>query len=240
MTMLSEREILVSILKLTKDGETKIEDISQDARIPLETIRKVLAKHSKTQAFKMDNEKVTINGQERLRIAIKAAELGVDFERVCRFLTWTEFEDIAVLAFEANGFAVQKHFRFKGSGRRWEVDILGLREPIVASVDCKHWHQGWRGASSAKAAEQQAQRTEALTQALPTLLGRIDIGRWRRAFFVPLILSLVPSMHKFHRGVPIVPVLQLRDFLQEMPAHINEMTRFRSQPVNVRSQDFHT
>ena len=78
-----------------------------------------------------------------------------------------------------------------------------------------------------KAAEQQTERTKAVAEASPCLNEAIGIKGWKCAYFMPLILSLMPSAFKLHRGVPIVPVLQLRDFLQEMPAYIGEMAHFR-------------
>jgi len=232
LNMLTEREVLVSALKMTEEGDTQIEAISREAHVPIQIARKVLAKYSEMGILRINGTTVAIRGKHRLETALKAMELGADVERVCGFLTWEEFEDISILAFEVNDFSVKKHFRFSGSGRRWEIDILGLREPIVVSVDCKHWHHGWRGVPSTKAVEQQIERTKALVQALPTLQERIDIGKWRYAYFVPLVLSLVPSAQKFHKGAPIVPVLQMRDFLQEMPAYINEMTHFHKRHLS--------
>jgi len=218
-----EREVVVSTLKMTGEGPARMEEIGQDARVPVRTVRKMLRKNSENGIVQLSGRFVVAEGEQRLKLASKAIELGADIERVCSFLRWEEFEDISILAFEANDFQVKKHFRFSWFGRRWEIDILGLKEPIIVSADCKHWHRGWARAASGKAAEGQVERTRALAGAASSSREKIGIGEWRRAYFVPVILSLVPSPFKFHEGVPIVPVLQMTNFLQEMPARIDEL-----------------
>jgi len=222
-----EREVLVSILKTTADGTARIEDVSQEVRVPLKIVRYVLEGNSKIGIIQLRGNLVAVNGEQRLKIALKAIESGADIERVCSFLSWKEFEDIVFWAFEANDFSVKKHFRFSSFGRRWEIDILGFKEPIVVSADCKHWRHGWRDAASLKAVKSQIERTKALVETSLSLSERMGIKEWRLVYFIPLILSLVPSAFKFYEKTPIVPVLQLRDFLQDMPAYVHEITHFR-------------
>jgi len=107
---------------------------------------------------------------------------------------------------------------------------LGLSEPIVASVDCKQWRRSWRGSASRKAAEKQAERTAALVKASATIGWKLGTMDWRDARFVPIILSLMPGAFRFHKGVPIVPVLNLRDFLQKMPGYLDKIAYFRAAP----------
>jgi Holliday junction resolvase-like predicted endonuclease len=161
-----------------------------------------------------------------LKIALKAIELGADIERVCKSLTWQEFEDISVLAFEANDFRTTKHLRFTWADRRWEIDILALKEPLVLCADCKHWRHGWSGSGSRKAVEMQVERTKFLAEASKTIEDKIGIGKWKRTYFVPMILSLVPASEKFYKNVPIVSVLQLGDFLPQMPAFFDKIAHF--------------
>jgi len=224
--MLAEREVLISILKLTKDGSARFDDIARDARVLCQVVRQVLKKDRDLGLIQLDGNSVRTDAEQRLKLAAMAIESGADIERVCKLLTWEEFEDIAVLAFEANDFAVKKHFRFSWSGRRWEIDIMGLREPIVASVDCKQWHRGWRGSASRKAAEKQAERTAGLAKASAAMGEKLGIGDWKDARFVPIVLSLMPGAFKFHKGLPIVPVLGLRDFLQKLPGYLDKIAHF--------------
>ncbi len=225
--MSTEREVLIAILKLTREGPAELEEVSREARVPIQTVRRSLRKAPNLSIARLEAGKVSLSGEQRLRAAIKAVEMGTDIERVCKFLTWTEFEDIALLAFRTNDFVVRKHLRFSWAERRWEIDILALKEPVAASVDCKQWHRGWSGSASTKAAELQIQRTQALSEASTSIKEKLVMRGWKRAYFVPIVLSLTVGAPRFIRDVPIVPVLQLRSFLQEMPAYIGSLTRFR-------------
>jgi Holliday junction resolvase-like predicted endonuclease len=225
--MATEREVLISFLRLTKGGPVEIKDLSSESQIPRQLVHETLTS-LRLGIVEADGHSISGGPEQRLRAAHKAVELGADIERVCGFLTWSEFEDISVMAFEANDFKVKKHFRFSGSGRRWEIDILAAKRPIVACADCKQWHRGWRGSASRKATEQQIERTRVLAETAPAMLEKIDMKGWKHADFLPMVLSLTPSAHKFHRGAPIVPVLQLRDFLHDLPAYVGKIKRFRA------------
>jgi hypothetical protein len=224
--MLAEREVLVSLLTLTREDTIRLDSLSREARVPVQVVRDILRRNADLITHVTSSRLVTVGPEQRLKIAIKAIELGADIERVCKSLTWLEFEDISVLAFEINDFRTTKHFRFSWANRRWEIDILGLKEPLVISADCKHWRHRWSGSGSRRAAEIQMKRTRILAEASRTMKDKIGIGKWKRAYLVPVILSLVPANQKFYKDVPIVPVLQLGDFLPQIPAYLEKIAHF--------------
>jgi hypothetical protein len=221
-----ERNLLVSTLKLTKLGPVQEDLIRKDAQTPREITEKTLKKLCNEGLIQREPQIIEASLNQRVKIAIQAIKLGADFEKVCSFLDWGEFENIAAVAFEANHFVVKRGFRFTGSGRRWEIDILGLKESVVACVDCKHWHHGWRSAATMKAVEAQVKRTEALANALPMLHEKIGLANWKETTLIPIILSLYPSPLKFYKKTPIVPILQLQNFLSEFLAYTNQLTHF--------------
>jgi hypothetical protein len=225
--MLAERDVLVTLLGLSKDGNTNILSLSKEAQVSVSVVKEVLKRNTQLILFDLSGNEIQIGLEGRLGLAIYAIKLGADIERVCRFLTWEEFENLSILAFEMNNFNVKKHFRFSFANRRWEIDILGLRKPVIACVDCKHWRRSWRLAGSRKAAEMQLGRTKALAEASKDMTERIGITGWSCAYFVPIILSLMPGAQKFHIGVPIVPILQLKDFLPHLPAHVQRIAHSR-------------
>jgi len=224
--MTLEREVLISALRMTKAHDAQIEEISLDARVPAQIVYRIMRRNSEMKIVKLEGRTVVMSSEQRMMAAIRITELGGDLERVCKLLEWDEFEDVSALAFESNGFSVRKHFHFKHLERKWEIDILALKNPIVVSVDCKHWQRGWRGSSIAKIADSQIMRTKALAEASSLLLEKMGLRKWKEARFVPIILSLLPSNFKFYRDVPIVPILQLRNFLNEVPAYLHSLTHF--------------
>jgi len=226
--MTVETNLLISILKLTKTGPVQKELVSRDARVPVQVAEKMLKKLSNTGFIQYRDHFIEVSSNQRVIMAVHAVKLGADPERVCGVLEWDEFEEITAQAFEANNFTVERRFRFKGAGRRWEVDVLGCKEPLVACVDCKHWHRGWRRSAIMKVVEAQVERTKALAEVLPSLREKAGLVNWKKATLVPIVLSLIPSPFKFYNNVPIVPVLQLPNFLNELPAHTISLTRFHA------------
>jgi len=224
--MTVERNILISVLKLAKTGPIQVKLVSRDAHIPIQVADEVLRKLSDARLIKYVGQLIEASPNQRARMAIHAVKLGADLERVCNVLEWKEFENIAATAFEANNYAVKTRFRFKWAGRRREIDVLGCKEPLVACVDCKQWHHNWRRSAIIKTVELQVERTRTLAKALVSLRESVGLVNWREAILVPIILSLVPSPFKFYNNVPVVPVLQLPDFLNELLAHITFLTHF--------------
>ncbi|UCF58644.1 MAG: hypothetical protein JSV15_06180 [Candidatus Bathyarchaeota archaeon] len=224
--MTIEKNLLRSILKLTKKGPIEKTLISRDAQTPTQIADDMLKDFSKAGFVQIRGKVIEASLNQRVKIAIHAIRLGADFESVCNLLEWNEFEKIAATTFEFNHFNVIKGLRFKGAGRRWEVDILGCREPIIVSADCKHWHQGWTKSAITKTIDAQINRTQALANVAPMLREKMGLADWKEGTLIPMVLSLFPAPLKFYRNTPVVPILQLQDFLNELPAHIDSMTHF--------------
>lgn len=230
--MLAEREILIAILKNTRDkASSDIGSICRDAKVPQAEVSETLNRLHEIRLLRLDGDKVIVTGGQRLKIAVRSINLGSDVERVARFLTWSEFEQFSRESFELNGFKVITNFRFRWLGKRWEIDLIGVKKPLVVSADCKHWHRGWSGSASAEAARSQVERTKALADVSRRIRGKLGISGWEHAYFVPVVLSLYPSQHKFHEKTPIVPILQINDFLQNLIVHLGEVAHFYIQYV---------
>ena len=221
-----ERNLIISVLKLTRNGPVANEIVSKDARISLQIVSDILKKLQEDGLVYLRDKVLEADSVQRLKLAVHAIRLGADFERVSGFLDWKEFENIAALAFEVNGYRVKKNLRFKHAGRRWEMDIVGCRKPLALCVDCKHWHHGMYPSALRKVVEAQVERTSALAESLFKFGGEIECASWEKVKLVPAILSLVKGRSKFYDNVPIVPVLQLQNFLTELPAHADKLKHF--------------
>jgi Holliday junction resolvase-like predicted endonuclease len=224
--MVIERDLLISLLKLTKNGAVIRENINKEAKLPSAITLKLLRKLQSDNLIYLKDGKIEADSNGRLKLAIKAVELGADVEHVSDFLCWQEFEDIAALALERNGYAVKKNVRFKHAGRRWEIDVVGCRKPAVICIDCKHWHHGMHHSVLMKIVDSQVERVKAFAEALPSVSLEVECAKWDRAKLVPVILSLIPSRYKFLGDVPVVPVLQLQDFLSQLPAQVESLKYF--------------
>jgi Holliday junction resolvase-like predicted endonuclease len=224
--MAIERDLLLSLLKLTKDGPVLVEHVKSDAKTTLSIAKKLLEKLQNEDIIYLKQGTVEANNCSRLKLAVKAVSVGADVEHVSNMLRWQEFEEIAAVALEKNGYVVAKNVRFKHVGRKWEIDIVGCRKPLVACIDCKHWRHGTSPSALKRIAEAQVERTRALAESLPNIALKLECAKWDKAKIVPAILTLMPVSFKFYDKVPIVPVLQLQDFLSELPAYTESLKYF--------------
>ena len=224
--MAVERDLLISLLKLTKDGPALVEHVKSDAKTTLSIARKLLEKLQNEDMICLKQDTVEANSCSRLKLAVRAVSVGADVEHVSNMLRWQEFEEIAAIALEKNGYVTAKNVHFKHIGRKWEIDIIGCRKPLVICIDCKHWRHGTSPSALKRIAEAQVERTRALAESLPNIALELECTKWDRAKLVPAILTLMPVSFKFYDKVPIVPVLQLQDFLSQLPAYIESLKYF--------------
>ncbi|MEM3000486.1 MAG: nuclease-related domain-containing protein [Candidatus Bathyarchaeia archaeon] len=220
-----EREVLISLLRLTQSGDVLIDDVNNATRLPRDVIRDLLEKFQNEELLNLQSGAIKISRDKRFRLAAKAISTGADVERVSAFLRWQEFEDMAAAALERNDYSVIENLHFKHEGRRWEIDVVGCKKPLVVCIDCKHWS---RVAPSAlkRIVEAQVQRVRALADSLPNINLELECTKWDKAKFVPVVLSLMQARFKFYNNVPIVPVLQLQDFLSQLPAYTESLRYF--------------
>ncbi len=171
----------------------------------------------------LNKDQIEVNSDRRLILAVKAASLGADIETIGSLLCWQEFEEVTALALQNNGYTVQKNVRFKHVDKRWEIDVVGCKKPLVVCVDCKQWQRAITPSALLRIVDLQAQRAEALAETLPNSKLKLDCTKWDNAKFVPAVLSLVPSGNKFCNKVPVVPILQFQDFISQLPAYLEIM-----------------
>ena len=221
-----ERNLIRALLKLTQKSSTTIKYLKEEAKLPAETIYTLLEKLQTEDLLRLNNEKVDASINDRLKLAIKTVSLGADIQQVSNLLCWQEFEEITAIALRNSGFTVYKNIRFKTANRKWEIDIIGCKRPLVVCIDCKHWNRAISPSTLGKIAEAQANRTKALIDILPNPQLQLECIKWENAYFTPTILSLTQSSFKFYNNIPIVPILQLQDYLNQLPAYRHQLKTY--------------
>jgi len=221
-----ERNLLISLLKLTRKTPALIEDVKKEAHLPLDVCWLLLQKMQNENLVYLEDDTIEVESKSRLTIALKAVNLGADIQNVSDLLRWQEFEEITALALKSNGYAVHKNVRFTHEGRRWEIDVIGCKKPMVVCIDCKRWQHAIGTSALKRIVESQIDRTNALTNFLPNLKLNLGCTQWAKAKFVPAVLSLFPCAYKYIYEVPVVPVLQIQEFIHQLPANIHEVKFF--------------
>lgn len=232
-----ERNLAISLLKMTKEGPVLVESVKSYARIPMALTLKMLEKWQSEGLIYLNQNTIGIETGGRLKLAVMAASLGADIENISGLLCWQEFEAIAALALRNNGYTVQNNVRFKHGGRRWEIDVVGCKKPLVVCVDCKHWQRAMSQSALKRTVEAQVERTKALADSFPNIALKLDCVRWDKAKFLPSMLSLVQSAFKFYDNVPVVPILRLQDFAYQLPAYV-ETLKFFPKSFSTLGHDF--
>jgi Holliday junction resolvase-like predicted endonuclease len=208
---------------LSSTGKVSFENLQKDAKMCNAVITQLLHKLQSQKRIYLDADGITINEEQRLNLATQAVALGVDPQRVSNLLKWQEFEHVCALTLENNNYETLRNLRFTHSNRRFEIDIIGCKRPLVLCIDCKQWRHGLQGSRAETIITAQLARTMALADTLPNPAIKIECTKWSNAYFIPVVLSLTQNTKKLLKGIPIVPVLQLQNFLQEVWAHMEEL-----------------
>ncbi len=224
--MTTKTDIITAILKHTSNASTTKEAIAKETNVPVKVVNSILRDLQESMLIEWKTQQIEASSNQRVTLAIHAINNGTDIERVCKVLEWKEFENFTATAFEKNNFVVKRNFRFKAAQRRWEIDVLAYIEPIIVCVDCKRWRRGWGNSAITQVAAAQAQRTEALANNLQSNQRDIALDDWKHATLYPVILSLFPGPVKFYNKVPVVPILQLQDFLDQFRGYKMELRHF--------------
>lgn len=226
MAAVAERGVLVAILKNTKEEPSAKGNIRASVRVTGELFDKLLGNLEAEGLITLRGDLLEVSVAQRLSIAVRAVLLGTDIERVCRALGWLEFEEMTAHVFEVNGYRVLRRHRFAAEGRRWEIDVLALRRPLIVCAECKRWSRGLGNATVKKIVELHLEKVRIFGDKIREKPGKIGL-RWRgRATIVPMVMSLQPAPLRLHCGVPIVPILELPSFLGEFEGHLGHIAHF--------------
>jgi len=204
-----------------------IDTIVNDSKTDLSTTKLVLKKFQNNNFIILKEKIITASSFGRIMLSIKALTLGANMENVMSLLHWKEFEGISALVLEKNNFIVKKNFRFTFMKKRNEIDIIGLKKPIVLCIDCKHWYREVNPASLKNIVSNQIRRTQDLMKFLPNISTNIECMTWEFGIFIPAIVSLVSNRYKFYNSVPIIPILKFQDFLNQMLGNMEQITFFK-------------
>jgi Holliday junction resolvase-like predicted endonuclease len=221
--------LLLALLKTSLGGPVNVAILSEETQMPVKVIEQDLLSLARNDLITgIKGQEIELSEENRLNLAVFSLEEGADIEKVCRVLGWDEFEDLVARVLEQNNYRTQKHFRFKGLKRRYEIDVIGLNEPIVLSVECKRWNRSGR-AAMVDVVRMQVERTVSLARYLPEPRDRLGVARWREVKFIPLVLILSNTSFKISDGVPIIPIFHLNSFLNEMQAYNDKLIFFQGE-----------
>ncbi len=209
--MRTESEILISLLERSRDGQA-IQECDDETATLL----------SQLGAVRNIEGGWVLTRETRIQIAMRAAAAGVDIERVVKAMDWKDFEGLVAAILEMNEFDCVESFRQRGNELRrgMEIDVIGVRDWTIVTVDAKMWgiRSGKRSALR-EAAERQLQRSVRLASELSSLRRRLRSLKPGQYRVLPVLVTWLVEDVVIHEGVPIVPVFKLNSFLLNIPMY---------------------
>ncbi|MFH2111334.1 MAG: hypothetical protein ABIJ47_08765 [Candidatus Bathyarchaeota archaeon] len=221
------RQILKAILNGTQPGPVALDTLKEKLNITGEALEDALNNLQEEGLVTVSGDALELTRDNRLGLAVKAIELGADFQAVSRSLGWLEFEELAAHVFEMNGYSVHRRFRFQAEGRRWEMDVLALRSPYIVCAECKHWTKGIGNSTARGIIETHLEKTEVFSRHLHHMAKKVRAHRWGNATVVPLALTMAPTDMNIYRRVPSVSILALPSFLDEFGGQLERLVYHR-------------
>ena len=216
--------LYVTILRETeKTLRCQVEKIAAGMGIGKAGTLELLCKLQCQDLMSLDDEEVVIMPEQRMRIAMLAVAQGSDPEAVSRRLRWQEFEFLADRVLTQNGYDTRTHFVFKHEGHRFEIDVLGAKEPLLLCIDCKHWQYGWAPSRITAAVRNQLLRVTSLSQSFRQLEVRLGTSHWKSVRMLPVLVTLADVSSRIVSGVPTVSALRFGTFLSEIDPWVGQL-----------------
>ncbi len=138
---------------------------------------------------------IGVGANEWREIILRLAGKGYLHE-ISEIITWRDFERLTAMIFVEYGFQVYQGLRIK----RYEYDVVASKEGVTFCIDCKQWNRVLYPSTIRRIAE-------GLYRRCPYLKERFD------GDIYPLITSLLSTRHYFIKGVGVIPITLLNDFL---------------------------
>ncbi|MFX1519994.1 MAG: NERD domain-containing protein [Promethearchaeota archaeon] len=169
-----------------------------------------------------NHHQFNLTPQSRLKLAFLLIKTGVDIENVAKYLDWKEFEAFTKDILLFHEFQVHSRVRFKSSKKkRYELDLLAIRNSIILCIDCKHWSsRAGKKYALKNAVEKQVERTIAFSKEMD--FSKLEIEKSDDLHLIPLLISWLVEDIKTYQNVPIIPIFQLSNFLNQIEVYKDE------------------
>ena len=202
-------------LKHTRSDETlSISEIADRAKTTNEQVALILGPLLQLE----DPTGARLTNSARFTLAFEAVRHG-GLKQVARALTWQEFEAFTEECLQTVGFDTQKGLIVKDDFRRWQIDVIAKKSPMILAIDCKHWESPGYESKLSNAAEHQKLAVQALIQQMGE---RGEVGR-EGLLVLPMILTLFEPRARMVGGVVVVSIEQFGDFLERVSPFSSEL-----------------
>lgn len=222
---------------MSKDHEEiTLESIAERSNLTTEQIYNLLSSFNDETDAKLELNETAIHIPLKFKtpLIIKAMESGIDLDQIIEMLHWRDFERFCLMVFEYHEFKNNQNFHFTQNRKRYEIDVVTVREPLIFALDAKQWKTGHAGALKT-VVENHSNRIKAFSQYLAKPLNRqkIQLKNSPDLRIIPLIItSKMYEIQIFH-GMPIIPFFKLNGFITEIHNFLGSLQQF---PIKMQTQ----
>ena len=151
---------------------------------------------------------IFVTNGAKLKAAFTAITNGYPIEEVSECLDWRDFEGLVSQILLENGFSVERNVIL--TKPRMEIDVIGVKLNVVILIDCKHWKRMSNSALN-EIVRKQVDRVRRYADEISDIMT------------VPVIVTLHQEQISFINKVPIVPIMQLSSFLDELYGNLEQI-----------------
>ena len=144
------------------------------------------------------------NKDLRITIIVELLRRGEAPEKIAEVIDWKDFEHIVAKYFEENAYTVLSNYRIKKPRR--EIDIIAIRFSNLFCIDCKNWKTSLSYSILRPIVDKQLERCCLLK----------ENEQFKTYKIYPLIIVMKRGESIFFQDVPIIPINNLREFIDEI------------------------
>jgi restriction endonuclease len=139
-------------------------------------------------------------------VAYSLLKISFQADEVSRLLSWQDFEQLAGALLRASGYEVRQSVYLRRP--RAQLDVVATGPSFTLSIDCKHYRREQGSSSLEKVALAQLRRS--------ALLRKV----WNDPRpIASVVLGMSEPEGRFVRGVAVVPIRTLRNFLNSLDTY---------------------
>ncbi len=228
------KKVILSLLQLSKETEyVALEKLAAKTQLSIQELLELL-----DGPLKKDIEKnssiIHITKDNRINLINKAIDARIDLDHLVETLHWREFEKICLIVFEYHDFYTIPNFRFSLKKRRFEIDVVSLRTPLIFAIDAKKWKSG-RSSGLKPMVKNHIQRVTYFANALKNqdIRKKLLISQWQQAIVIPLIVTSRTYDIQIFQKVPIIPFFRLNQFINDYSVYLDLIFHL---PINLSAK----
>jgi hypothetical protein len=206
------RRVVRELLKYTRgDKAASVEHVGTYASCSTELCQQIVSELGLT----VHDGLIRLSSESRLDLAMSEANRGLA-QDASRFLEWRDFERFAESCLEEMSFKTERDVRMKMDGRRWQIDVIGLKGELLICVDCKHWAPPMSPSRFKNPEAHQAEATRLYAE-------RLAKEKNSEVTALPLILTIFETHQKLPEKAVIADVQRLPSMLRDLTPYTPNM-----------------